>query len=166
MRSWFFPKQSSIQKFVSSENKSDIANNLKAKLNSIDKKIAEVTQELLQAQAVAIKSSLSTQSGWLGSMQQKWYGSTAQESIKWHRDLLSRLYKQRRQLQIQFEIETGQFWKNQIRRFLLLIIFGMILLLGICIVVMGLMTALYLLPIWGSIVILYFVIKKRSIRNF
>ncbi len=165
MKKWIGQKNSnvsSIQRFTHVQNNIEDTDSLKEQLISIDQKISNITKELFMAQAVKIKSALSQNNGWLQGIKQKWYQSATNESIIWHKDRLRILHKERREIQIKLEKKMGRFWLNQIRRWLALLALLISSLIVIWIIFMGLFTAIYLLPIWGSVLIAYWVIKKKG----
>ncbi len=155
-----------MQKIVKYKRNIDIADNLKAKLFAIDQEILELTQGLIRAQAVSIKSALSTQNSWLDNLRKKWYISAANESASWHREKLLMLQKKRRFIQVELDKFTGEFWPKRIRRWLVILSIFIFSLLALLIIIMGFITTLYLLPIWGCILIVYFLINRRSANNF
>jgi len=146
------------------ENVSNSPESLRKQINSLDQKITDITKSLLEIQAVALKATMSPNNGWLDGLQKRWFRSAIHESSNWHKARLLILYKERRSLKHKLEIATGTVWRNRIRRWfgiLFLMVFGIIV---ASIILMGLITAL--IPIWGLIILLYMLIKRKSVRPY
>ncbi len=164
---WFLsrkPRSSSIQKIDVTGDRTYQMKDLKDQIDSLDREIYEVTQALVQAQLVRLRTSFSQNTNWLGNLQQRWYQASSRESASWHKDRLLFLQQKRRKLKYQLEHLTGAYWPNQLRRLIAIAALVIILALGIWILFMGMITALYLLPIWGSILIIYLLLKQRITR--
>ena len=151
---------SAIQKVHATNKPIDITVKLQDELNLIDEKIRECTKALLEAHSVQLKSLFSTNSGWLTDLRAKRYISSARESASWHSQHLIRLQKERRHITIQLEKATGKFWSNRIKRWLAYSALAAMVLIAFWVIFMGLITALYLLPIWGSILIVYLLASR------
>lgn len=164
MPRWIPHKRSNVSALTTiSEIKqeNEIAEQLQQELNALDQKISHITQELIQAQAIAFRTAFTKQSNWITNLQQKWYQSAASKSAVWHRDRLKILYNERREINIKLEKITGKFWINRIRRWLSIVAILIILGIVLWIMLMGIIAAIYLIPIWGSMVLIYIVIKNR-----
>ncbi len=135
---------------------------LKEELNSIDNKIADISRELINSQVISWRYNLSTSKGLFGNIQRKLYGTAAQESANWHKDRLLLLHKERRLIQKKIEKANGTFWINQIRQWLKIFTLIIITIFCLWIILMGLITALYLLPICGLIFLTYWLFTKNT----
>ena len=161
MNIWFRRKQSySISKYSKEFNNAGEISELMKELEIIEQKIQYLTQELLKAQAVGIKSALFPSNNWIDGLKRNIYGNAANESIKWHKERLETLYLDRKVTVRMLERKTGTFWKNRIGRWCKYVIIVAITIFVVWILFIGFMTALYLLPIWGTMVLLYFFLKK------
>ncbi len=159
-----FKKLEMNRGLVKIDKTSDIIHQLTSELNNIEREINVVIKNLIEAQAIGIKSWMSNETSLMGSVKSKWYRSAARESANWHSKRLIELQKDKRRLQIELEIVTGRYWPNQIRRWIKM---ATLILLGIFLVwvfLMGLIAAIYLIPIWISIVIIYYFIRRNTKR--
>ena len=152
----------SIKKYKGEQN---VAENIRLRLRNIDRKIAEATKALWDAQAIGMKSILSNRTDWLSNLQRNWYVSAANDSANWYKKEIKMLYQERNELQILLDKAEGKFWSNKIKRLLRLVLMGLVLCLMIWIIGLGLLTALYLLPIWACILCVYLIIKKKIGNN-
>ena len=167
MKVWFRKKQSStaIQAYRYSNTTNKYAEEIKKSLDSIDEKILRITQDLIQVESARFRSYLNSQNSLIGNLQRKFYSDSFKSSASWHRERLILLRKERAELQVEWEKATGTFWANRIKRWIL---FLGIIALGIFvlwIIFMGLITALYLLPIWCGFLLIYWLVKRRK-NNF
>ena len=153
---------SAIIKNTYSQNNAEYQNQIRMQLNVIDNTIGEVTKALLEAHAVSLKSAFSFQNNWLSKLQRKIFLSAANESASWHRDRLFELHKKRKLLQDELDKINGVFWSKKIIYFSKLIILVSTIILILWIIFMGILTALYLLPIWGTILLAYIFTKRKS----
>ncbi len=147
-------------------NKSEISKKLINEINRIDNQIKSITQSLIDAQAVSIRSALSSNNNWYVNLQKKWFGGVIQHSLSWHRDELIFLYKERSKLQKELDKLNGKLWTKRITRWALILLLLIVSLFIFWIILMGFITAIYLLPIWGSILLAYILLKGRSIQRF
>ena len=166
MQNWIFSKNKkiySINKYQSSNKQKElIVERLNQEILKIDRKLSKETQELLQTEVTGIKAALSNQNNWLHRLQKKFYWQTIQNSAKWQRGHVQKLYQERRSLQTQLDRLSGKFWIKQIRYWLGIAILAMVIIFAAWIVFMGMLTTLYLLPIWGSVLIVYLYFQKKS----
>ena len=149
-----------VKRAKNNQVKEDIANKLFCEIKNIDQRIAEVTKGLIDAQAVSIRSSLSSQNNLYVELQKKWFGSLIKKSVSWHSEELLFLYKERQKCQGKLDQIYGKVWTKRIRRWFILLLLVLFSLFIIWIILMGIITALYLLPIWGTIILAYFLIVK------
>ena len=167
MLNWFLRKESktyAIEKFKSFNSKESLEKELTNEIWKIDQGIARATKELLQAQAVAVKATLSRNNSLLYRIQKKLYWSQVQDSASWHRAKIIQLSQERWQLQTKLDRLTGRFWRKQIQKWLLILLLGAITIFGLWIVIMGFIATLYLLPIWISILLTIIFFQRKSIK--
>ena len=164
MDKWFNKRRKrnyAISQYSKESNKNLEIETLMKELESIEGKIQHITQELLRAQAIGIKSALFPSNNWIDGIRNNLYGNVANESVKWHKERLETLYEDRKILIRILEHKTGTFWKNRIARWFKYLIMIAVCIFVVWILFIGFMTALYLLPIWGSMILLYFLLKKH-----
>ncbi len=161
----WIPKQKSkstaITKVSFSNNDEGLSQQLQSRLNDIDKKIKHIGNELIKAQAVALQTMFTTKKNWFANLQNEWYQAAAKKSADWHRGQLQVLYAERRQINIQLAKVNGTFWRMKIRQVLTIMGFIGMSLLIIWIMLMGFIAAIYLIPIWASMVLFYILIKNQ-----
>ena len=156
---------SAIQKVGDQSKVIDPSASIENQINILDKEIARITHELIQAQAVGLKSALSPRKGWIMSFQKKWYQSAAQESANWHSQKLMSLHKERRKLQSKLDRLNGKYWLSKIKRLISYLILIATCLIVFWILIMGFLTTIYLIPLWSSILLAYFLLKKYTKQN-
>ena len=167
MLNWFLKRESktyAIEKFKSFHSKESLQKELTNEISRIDQAIARATKELLQTQAVAVKAALSRNNSLLYRIQKKLLWSQVQDSSSWHRTKIIQLHQERWQLQTQLDRLTGKFWRKQIQKWLLIILLGAISIFAVWIIIMGFIATLYLLPIWGSILLAFIFFQRKSIK--
>ncbi len=130
-------------------------------LEKIDAQIKATNQELLKAQSVNLRSYVSSRESLWGNLQRNMHRNAAQESITWHWKQLKKLIRVRLYTQEKLDRITGKYWPKKIRLYVNLICLAMLIFFLIGIILMGIMTAIYLLPIWGSLALIYFLSKKK-----
>ena len=122
IRNWIFQKNkniTSISKYKSNNDpKNLLINRITQEITKLDQKISNESKELLQTQVIGIKAALSMENNWLYKLQKKIYWPKIQNSVKWQRDNILQLYKERRRLQIELDRLTGRFWVKQIRQWI------------------------------------------------
>ena len=108
------------------------------------------------------KKSYMNQSNWIYKVQSNLYKGPLNKSIKWHQNQLKLLYKQRRYLQTEYDKLTGKLWIRSIQKIMALLATIIILALIILILFSGLITAIYLLPLWSLSLLTYILYKKYN----
>ena len=155
---------SSISKYQSDHNsqKDILIQKITQEIQKLDQKITTEAQDLFQTEVTGIKAALSRNNSWFNKLQNKVYRSKIENSAKWQRDQIKQLFKEKLRLQIQLDRLTGKFWVKQIRKWLTLFLCTVFFFLAIWVIFMGVITTLYLLPIWGSILIAYIFYQRKS----
>ena len=152
----------SISKYKTNNTPKDILiQKITQEIFKLDQKISKEAKELFQTEITGIKTALSNNTNWLDRFQKNFYRSNILDSAKWQRSQIRQHYQEKRKLQLQLDKLTGKFWVKQIRKWLTIIIITIIFILAIWVIFMGIITTLYLLPIWGSILIVYLYLKKK-----
>ncbi len=167
MQIWFLsPKKRtySIKKISSFNSKGIQIQKLNEEIYRIDQQLSKETKELLKAQTIVFKAAFSNKSYWHNRFLTKVYWSKAKETAEWYRNQIFLLFKEKRKLEIQLDLLTGKYWIKQLRKWLLIILSGTITIFIVWIILLGILTSLYLMPIWGSILLLYFFFQKRSYK--
>ena len=144
------------------DKRNDTALLLQQKLNIIDQKLSKVASELLEAQTVSLRSRFSSNVGLFNSLRKQWVTSAANESAQWHKDRLIALRKERKQIQTELDKVSGNFWTNRIKTWAYIAITFCIICFFVWVLFLGLITAIYFLPIWGSILFIYLFLKKNK----
>tara|TARA_B100000029_G_scaffold40085_1_gene37403 strand:+ start:5768 stop:6292 length:525 start_codon:yes stop_codon:yes gene_type:complete len=161
--SYFFSRRNnkhSIQK-VSSLKHNILIESLRKKLAIVNHQITDTTKELLKVQAVGIRATFSRNNNWLDRLQKKFYWSQIQESSLFYREKLIILHKERKYVQSELDRLTGRYWIKRILRWIILLTIFIISLSIAWILFLSLLASLYLLPIWGAIIIIYIFFQKR-----
>ncbi|WP_152557530.1 MULTISPECIES: hypothetical protein [unclassified Prochlorococcus] len=151
----------SLVKVERDEAKSSVKRTID-KIHSIDKEIEITSKAIIQAQAVRMRSFFAKDNNLLIGLQKKFTESTAATSAQWHQKQLIELYQERRELQFHLDRLTGNAWKRRLITWFRLFLGFMGISLIIFILFMGLIAAIYLLPIFAMIVIILFIVNKRQ----
>tara|TARA_B100000700_G_C15043960_1_gene856862 strand:+ start:3006 stop:3518 length:513 start_codon:yes stop_codon:yes gene_type:complete len=139
----------------------ELEDELKNKIQNIDKQITVNSQELLQAQIVKFRSAFSKSNNFLEIIGQNVYKNKLDDSIRWHQEQLKGLYMDRKILKIKLEKIQGIFWISRIKRLLTLISIGFLILFILFIFLSGFMIIIYLLPIILFIYLGYWIASKK-----
>ena len=149
-----------LQRIDLSRN-ADPVQSLQARLERLERQIGETSRALIQAQAVSVRSMLSGSSDFLGGVQKKIVESSARNSVSWHQSRLQEMAQERKELQDQLDRLTGQVWPKRLRRWLLWAGIGAAIIVACTVFVMGVFTAIYLLPIWGTLLLALFLFQRK-----
>ena len=166
MPNWILRKNKNvydIDRYQSNNTSKDfIIQKITQDILKIDQKISKEAKDLFQTEVAGIKAAFSSNNSWLDRLQKNIYRSKIQNSAKWQRDQIRQLYQEKQKLQLQLDRLTGKFWIKQLQKWLTLFIFTVLVIFAIWIIFMGLVTTLYLLPIWGTILITYLFFQRKS----
>ena len=165
MQFWFLKKKTqvySIQKASVIRNKTKLIQNITKEIQEIDQKLAAEIKELMQTQAVGLKTALSKNKNWFDQLQKKIYWSRIKESLFWHRDQIIFLYREKRKLQIQLDRLNGRVWAKRIRSWIAILTLCIISFFAVWIVFMGIITTLYLLPLLVLVLVSYLFFQRIS----
>tara|TARA_B100000700_G_C15003949_1_gene837640 strand:+ start:592 stop:1086 length:495 start_codon:yes stop_codon:yes gene_type:complete len=132
-------------------------------LESIDKKIIETSNSLIEVQSVSFRAALSRNNGLISKIQETIYGDSLRDSTIWYRNHLQKLRSERKFIQSKLDKLTGQFWKKRIKRWIKLLTLLLLIMCCSWIFFMGLVTAIYFSPIWGALLLIYFYTEKRKL---
>ena len=155
------PISLSIEKHKSHPNKNELIKSLTRDIEEIEQQISQTSMDLLKVQMAGIRAKYSPENHWIKNLQKKFYWSIIEKSSSAHRDELIYLKKERKRLEIIIDKLKGQFWRKRIEYWFKLFIQLIILFFVLSIILLGLITSLYLIPIWGSMMLLYIILKKR-----
>mgnify|MGYP001268335869 CR=1 FL=1 len=160
---FFKYKQNNSHKIVqynSNENFS-LRDQIKSDIIDIDKKLAETSKALVEAQIVKLRSTFSKSNNFIEKIGKNVYKTKLEDSINWHQKQLKELYRRRRELEINLEKIQGTYWINRITRFLRLILIGVFILVSLFIFLSGFMVIMYLMPLIIFILLGYFMSTKK-----
>ncbi len=166
LRDFLFKNRNNIVKLAKLERR-EIAysvEDITEKLENIEKEIQITTQEIFQAQIVRFRSIFTRESNLIDGFKRKIVESTANTSSQWHQKQLILLNHQRRNLQIELDRLTGRTWHRRINTWIRIISLSFIILFSFSLIIMGLLTALYLLPIFAMLILGFILIKKININ--
>ncbi len=165
MSKWIFQKRSqpaySIQKVPCVQSKENSIATLRQAIKLLDQQITEEVRELIKTQTVGVKASLSSHQNWFYRFQKKMYWPAIQEATSWHQNEILVLQRQRRKLEIELDLLTGQVWPKRIKRSIIYTTAIISSIIALWIMLMGIVAALYLIPLWASILVLYLLLKNR-----
>jgi hypothetical protein len=139
----------------------DLQDEINLKIIEIDKRIAENSKALLDAQIVKLKSSFSKSNNFIEKIGKNVYKVKIEESINWHQKQLKELIFRRNEVQMNLEKLKGIFWLNRIKRFLKIVFIGFFILLSLFVFLSGFMIIIYLMPIILLILLGYFIVTKK-----
>ena len=155
-------KASNNSQIVLRDKRDQKIESLTYKIKTLDQKINSITQELIKSQLAGLRIEFSKKKGLVGEIQRQWYRSSVKDSANWHKDRLTFLLKEKRALQLELDKLSGKYWLNIIYRWITCLIIMSIAIFSIWILFMGLLTAIYLLPIFIVILILFFMFQKKT----
>ena len=138
---------------------------LQKQLQKIDKEIADVTRALLEAQVVKVRSMFSSNNNFIQEIQQKMVQSTVNNSFIWHQRKLLELNKEKSLLQNKLDRLTGQLWPKRFKKIFLWILLVSSFIVVIGVLLMGLIAAIYFLPILIITTIGILFIRKLSRKH-
>ena len=144
-----------------SNKKYDLKNQINNEILEIDEEINKNSKALFQAQIVKLRSTFSQSTNFIEKIGKNIYKQKVEESINWHQKELKELYLKRKKLQISLEKVKGIYWLNQIKRFLIIIFIGILILCSLFIFLSGFMIIIYLLPLIILIFIVYLIANKN-----
>ena len=157
-----YKRNSSNQMVKYSESRVfDLQDEINNKILKIDKQISENSKALLEAQIVKLRSTFSKSNNFLEKIGENIYKTKLEDSISWHQSKLKELFLKRKELQINLEKIKGIFWLSRIKRFLIIVLIGFLILLSLFIFLSGFMIIIYLLPLIIFIVLAYLIIAKK-----
>ena len=139
----------------------DLEGQIHNKIKEIDQQISENSKALLEAQIVKLKSTFSKSNNFIEKIGKNVYKKKLEDSINWHQKQLKELYFRRRELEINIEKIKGIYWLNQIKRFLKIILIGLLILFSLFIFLSGFMILIYLLPMILLIFLGYLIAAKK-----
>tara|TARA_Y100001968_G_scaffold294911_1_gene301872 strand:+ start:356 stop:868 length:513 start_codon:yes stop_codon:yes gene_type:complete len=131
-------------------------------ISEIDKKIAEISKGLVEAQIVKLRSTFSKSNNFIEQIGKNVYKTKLEESIIWYQKELKTLYLRRRELEITQEKLKGIFWLNQIKRLFRKILIGCLIFLILFIFLSGFMVIIYLMPLIILILFGYIVYTQKN----
>ena len=134
---------------------------LENEIIEINQQISKNSQALIEAQIVKFKSNFSKSNNFIEKIGKNVYKQKLEDSINWHQKQLKELYFRRRELEINIEKIKGIYWLNQIKRFLQVILIGLLILFSLFIFLSGFMILIYLLPIILLIFLGYLLAAKK-----
>tara|TARA_Y100001968_G_C19439290_1_gene761623 strand:+ start:492 stop:995 length:504 start_codon:yes stop_codon:yes gene_type:complete len=149
---------------VDNSNEVDSTVYLRNRIKKIDLQIEDISKSIFNAQIVKVRSLLSGNRTFLGGLQQKLVQSSVSNSLEWHKQNLNEILIERGKLQDQLDKHTGQYWFKRIKKWLILISLWIFIGLICTIIIIGFMTALYLVPLLGLIALTYMIIKRLNLQ--
>ena len=148
-----------LAKYAQSETAESIED-ITNKLKDVEHQIGLTTKAILQAQLVRVRSIFTKDTNLLMGFQRKFVESSANSSAQWHQNQLLLLQSKRRRLQIELDRLTGKTWQRRVSNWVRLISISTIILFAFSIIIMGLFTALYLLPIFAMLILGFVMLQK------
>ena len=155
-------KSSSLSRINYSNNNYSIEF-LQNRIHELDIQIAEVTREIFNTQLVRARSMFSGNTNFIQGFQKRIVESSAINSLQWHKRRLNEINFERNTLQDQLDRHTGKYWSKRIKKLFVFISLWIFIALMCGVVFLGFVAALYLLPVFGFIVLSYLIIKKLKI---
>ena len=159
---FFKYKQNSSNKIIkyNSNEKFDLEFQINNKILEIDQNISEISKALLEAQIIKLRSTFSKSNNFIDKIGQNVYKIKLEDSINWHQKKLKELYFRRKELQINLEKIKGIFWRNQVKRFLIIIFIGIFVLLSLFIFFSGFI--IIIMPLIIFIFLGYLLANKKN----
>tara|TARA_Y100001968_G_C19425974_1_gene754380 strand:- start:978 stop:1484 length:507 start_codon:yes stop_codon:yes gene_type:complete len=134
------------------------------RIEEIDLSIAETTRSIFEAQIVRFRSLFSNNVNILENFQRKLVEKSVNNSLLWHQKRLRELNSERILLQDDLDKISGKYWNKRLKRIIQRIIIWLCILLSIFVFIIGIATAIYLIPFFIFILssVLIFKILKDS----
>ncbi len=147
-----------LQKVEAAYNIKDI----EEELDSIEKEIKLTTQEIFKAHIVRLRSLFTKETNIIGGFKRKIVESKATTSAEWHQKKLVFLNQQKVRLVIELDRLTGKTWIRRIKSWIKIISLILTLLFSFLLIIMAILTALYLLPIFAIIILAFLIFKNKK----
>ncbi len=165
--SYFFKKKNinqnlSITRISSHKHPLTTAEQLRHQLQKIDNEINETSKRLVEAQSVNLRSYLNSNNGMWANIQRKRHRNASLESIRWHLRHLKELIITRVKTQGAIDRINGEYWSKRLKLLIFFIVLVFLFFSMAGLVLAGLMTTIYLTPIWGSALLVLYLIKKTK----
>ena len=141
--------------------KFELQDNLKDQIIDIDKKIAENSKNLMQAQVIKFRSTFSKSNNFIEKIGENIYKSKLEESIHWHQKELKELCSKRKELETDLEKMQGVFWLNRIKRLMAIIFLGVFVLIVLFVFLFGFMILIYFMPLIILFILGYTIANKK-----
>ncbi len=142
----------------SSSNVEILTNNIK----EIEDQIVENSRQLIQAQAVRIRSAITPDKNFIDTIQKKYVDDSVIKSISFYQKRLKELNLERKNLVDRIDRIKGNYWKKKILNFIVRIF--LIILVSI-VAISFILASLYLFPIILFLLfLLWSAIKFKHIR--
>ncbi len=160
---FFKNKKNSSHKIVQYNSNKNFAiqDQINIEIIDINQKISENSKSLVEAQIVKLRSTFPRSNNFIKQLGKNVYKKKLEDSIHWHQTQLKELYLRRRELEINLEKLKGTFWLNQIKRFIRIILIGVLIFLSLLIFLSSFMIVIYLLPFLILIFLGYLISTKR-----
>ncbi|WP_269623173.1 hypothetical protein [Prochlorococcus marinus] len=155
------PKVISITKYDRNPTSNQIEY-LTDKIRLLEQEIKKTTKDLFEAQIVRFRSNFSKKNNIFDTLQNKIVESNAIQSANWHQQKLLELNNEYRDIQYKLDHLTGNFWKRRFQKWLRFASLVAILTSLIIIFILGLVAAIYLLPIFAMLIFIIVLIKKYN----
>ena len=162
---WRRRNSSSIEK-VNIITNNILIKDLTKRLEKLNQEIGQTTKELLEVQTAGIRATLTGNNSWINKIQKRIYWSTIEKSSSFHKERLISLQRERTKVEMQLDRLNGQFWSKRIKRWVGLFLIFVIMIFALWILLLGLLATLYVLPIWGLILLTYLFFQKSSINRY
>ena len=145
-----------------SNKKLDLQKQIINEIRKTDEKISENSKAIMEAQIVKFRSTLSKSNNLIEKIGHNVYKKKVEDSIIWHQKQLKELYFKRTDLKIKLEKIKGIYWLNQIKRFLGIILIGLLILLTLFIFFSGFILIIYFLPLIILVLLVYLLRTKDA----
>ncbi len=158
---WLYFKQRhiSIQKFNPDNNQKATVTDLSHEIDKTDKEINQIIKELFQLYQIRIRAIFKSET-WLNKIQKHIYLPVIKESTSVYTQKLFRLHARRRILINKRDKLTGKFYQRRIQRFLRNLMLIITTILTIWIICIGIITAIYIIPILIGIYLFFSLFKN------
>ena len=158
-------KRKSVSTLVKRGNSviSEKINTLINRLETIDREISITYQEIFKANLVKIRLMLGIDRNILIDLQKKFVAAKANNSVNWHQDKLLTLRQHRREVQFELDKLTNKVWHRRVIKLIRTTSLFLMFLIAIGIVILGIFTTFYLLPIFALLICTLTIFKKLRI---
>ena len=149
---------------IENERGEDPVKTLLREIRQNEEELQSTRQAFFQAQIVKLRSIFYQDRNLFDGFQRRMVEYKANSSAEWHQQKLTYLNRKQNDMRIRLDELTGKTWQRKLMQWLRVISLFFTFLIGMLLIALGFFAALYLLPIFIMLIIVFFIM--RSINKF